>query len=157
MTNRPSGNPTPTFEVIRLDHVQLAMPPGREEDAERFYSGLLGLERVAKPAALARRGGCWFGRGPVQLHLGSEADFRPARKAHPALVVRGYDALLAKLTDAGFVPRPADELPGIRRCHIDDPFGNRIELIEGQGADQDCGSGQFGDSGTPYATRRGGS
>lgn len=119
------------FEIVRLDHVQLAMPPEGEAEAERFYAGLLGLERVPKPEALAARGGCWFQRGAVQLHLGAEAGFRPARKAHPALVVSGYDALCAKLRAAGVSVRPSEELPGVRRCHVDDPFGNRIELIEG--------------------------
>jgi catechol 2,3-dioxygenase-like lactoylglutathione lyase family enzyme len=117
--------------VLRLDHVQLAMPPGGEAEAERFYSGILGLERVPKPPALAARGGCWFMRSETQIHLGAEADFRPARKAHPALVVSGYDALCERLSAAGHPVRPSDELPGVRRCHVDDPFGNRIELIEG--------------------------
>ncbi len=119
------------FELLRLDHVQLAMPPGGEPEAERFYAGLLGLPRVPKPPALAVRGGCWFERGAVRIHLGAEADFRAAKKAHPALVVSGYDALCAKLKAAGVSVRPSDELPGVRRCHVDDPFGNRIELIEG--------------------------
>lgn len=127
---------TDGFELVRLDHVQLAMPPGGEAAAEGFYTGLLGLPRVPKPPALAVRGGCWFERGAVRLHLGDEADFRPAKKAHPALVVSGYDVLCAKLRAAGVSIRPASgleaELPGVRRCHVDDPFGNRIELIEGQ-------------------------
>lgn len=120
----------PEFEIARIDHVQLAMPPGGEAKAEQFYSGLLGLERVPKPAALAVRGGCWFQKGTIQIHLGAEADFRPARKAHPALMVRGFDALCDKLRKAGVPLRPDGEIPGVRRCHIDDPFGNRIELIE---------------------------
>src|SRR5258708_7826331 len=107
------------------------MPVGGEAEADRFYAGLLGLERVPKPPALALRGGCWFKRGSVQLHLGAEADFRPARKAHPALVVEGYEALCAALQAAGVLIRQDDELPGVRRCHVDDPFGNRLELIEG--------------------------
>jgi catechol 2,3-dioxygenase-like lactoylglutathione lyase family enzyme len=118
------------FALLRLDHVQLAMPAGGEAEAERFYAGLLGLPRVPKPPALAVRGGCWFERGEVRLHLGAEADFRPAKKAHPALVVQGYEALCAKLKAAGVPVRPSDELPGVRRCHVDDPFGNRLELIE---------------------------
>ncbi len=118
------------FELVTLDHVQLAMPAGAEARAEQFYVGVLGLTRVPKPAALAVRGGCWFEHGPVRLHLGVEADFRPAKKAHPAICVRGYDALLERLSAAGIGARPSDEIPGTRRCHIDDPFGNRIELIE---------------------------
>ena len=75
-----------SFEIVRLDHVQLAMPPGGEEEAEAFYAGLLGLEPVPKPEPLAARGGCWFARGELAVHLGVEEDFRPARKAHPAFV-----------------------------------------------------------------------
>ena len=118
------------FEITALDHVQLAMPVGREADAERFYSGLLGFERVPKPPVLAMRGGCWFRRGAVQVHLGGETDFRPARKAHPAFLVAGFDALVARLEGAGYPVRPADDMPGVKRCHVDDPFGNRIELIQ---------------------------
>ena len=120
-----------SFDVISLDHVQLAMPSGREAEAESFYSGILGLERIAKPSALAGRGGCWFRKGAVQIHLGVEADFRPARKAHPALVVVGFDSLCAKLTTSGLSVRPDDGVPGVRRCFVEDPFGNRLELIEG--------------------------
>ena len=115
--------------MLRLDHVQLAMPPGEEASAERFYAGLLGLERLPKPAPLAGRGGCWFGRGGVQVHLGVEADFRPARKAHPALVVSGIDALAGALTDAGHPVRWEDDVPGLRHFYVDDPFGNRFEVL----------------------------
>ena len=117
------------FEIVRLDHVQLAMPAGREAEAEAFYSGLLGLERVPKPEPLAARGGCWFGRGEVAVHLGVEKDFRPARKAHPALVVRDLPALDAALGAAGVSVRAnPDSEPG-RGAYVEDPFGNRIELM----------------------------
>ncbi len=115
--------------LLRIDHVQLAMPPGREDEAERFYAGVLGVPRVPKPPELAKRGGCWFELGAVKLHLGVEADFRAAKKAHPALVVRDWDALMAKLAASGIAIRMSDEIPGTTRGHIDDPFGNRIELI----------------------------
>lgn len=117
------------FEIVGLDHVQLAMPSGREADAEAFYSGLLGLGRLPKPEPLATRGGCWFGRGPVSLHLGVEEDFRPARKAHPALAVRDLPALERILGDAGVEVRPNAERPPGTGSYVDDPFGNRIELI----------------------------
>jgi catechol 2,3-dioxygenase-like lactoylglutathione lyase family enzyme len=116
-------------QLVALDHVQLAMPPGGEDRAEAFYAGLLGLARQEKPPALAVRGGCWFSDGPVTLHLGVEHDFRPAKKAHPALVVDDLDDLVAALEGAGHPVRFDDELPGVRRCYVDDPFGNRIELI----------------------------
>ncbi len=118
-----------SFEIVRLDHVQLAMPPGREAEAEAFYSGLLGLARVPKPAPLAARGGCWFVRGDLAVHLGVEEDFRPARKAHPAFVVRDLPGLEAALAAAGVAVRPnPDQAPGAG-AYVDDPFGNRIELI----------------------------
>ncbi len=118
-----------TFEVVGLDHVQLAMPAGREEEAETFYCGLLGFERLPKPPALAARGGCWFARGPVALHLGVEEDFRPARKAHPALVVDDLAALETALEAAGIEVRPnAERQPGTG-AYADDPFGNRLEFM----------------------------
>jgi catechol 2,3-dioxygenase-like lactoylglutathione lyase family enzyme len=118
------------FEIQRLDHVQIAMPEGGEERAEGFYAELLGFRILPKPPALAARGGRWFERNGVQIHAGVEKDFRPARKAHPAIVVGGLDALVAALARADIVVRWDDEVPGTRRCFVDDPFGNRIELIE---------------------------
>jgi hypothetical protein len=106
------------------------MPPGGEATADAFYRDVLGMAVVPKPAGLAARGGRWFEQGGVHLHLGVEDDFRPARKAHPALVVVAFDALLQRLAGAGIEFRWADEGPGARRGHIDDCFGNRIELID---------------------------
>src|SRR2546427_8775249 len=85
----------------RMAHVQLAMPPGEEDAAVRFYEGLLGIPRVPKPPHLAARGGCWFERDALKIHLSVEQDFRPARKAHPALLVTELAALTTKLRDAG--------------------------------------------------------
>ena len=112
-----------------IDHVQLAMPPGEEVKASAFYSGLLGMTEIAKPAELTKRGGCWFESGTVQIHLGVETDFRPARKAHPALRCRDYDELIARLRARGVDVVDDSNIPGVRRCHISDPFGNRIEII----------------------------
>jgi catechol 2,3-dioxygenase-like lactoylglutathione lyase family enzyme len=112
-----------------IHHVQLAMPAGAEDTARSFYRDLLGMAENPKPAELAKRGGCWFESGRVQLHLGVEADFRPAKKAHPALCCRDYDALTIHLGAAGVEVKVDDSIPGVRRCHISDPFGNRIELI----------------------------
>jgi catechol 2,3-dioxygenase-like lactoylglutathione lyase family enzyme len=120
------------FAISAVDHVQLAMPPGPEAEAraEAFYCGLLGFERVPKPPALAKRGGCWFVSGAVKLHLGVDAEFRPVPKAHPGLLVRDFDAFCAKLDASGVTVRPDTALPELRRCYIDDPFGNTIELIQ---------------------------
>jgi catechol 2,3-dioxygenase-like lactoylglutathione lyase family enzyme len=119
----------PDSPFLALDHVQLAMPPGSEDVARRFYRDLLGMIEIPKPPELAKRGGAWFASGSVQLHLGVEPDFQPARKAHPALLCRDYDALLNALRAAGISVQPNANIPGVRRCHIHDPFGNRIELI----------------------------
>ncbi len=118
------------YQLVAVDHVQLAMPRGQEPEARAFYQGLLGLEERPKPPVLAARGGCWFSNDRVTLHLGVDDEFRPARKAHPALVVEGLDDLCASLESAGHSTRFDNENPGVRRCYVEDPFGNRIELIE---------------------------
>ena len=117
------------FTFSAIDHVQLAMPVGGEERARGFYGGLLGMIEVAKPSELAKRGGCWFTSGTVQIHLGVEADFRPAKKAHPALRCLDYEGLVARVRARGVEVTYDGSIPGVRRCHIFDPFGNRIELI----------------------------
>ena len=115
---------------MRLDHVQLAMPAGGEDEARAFYAGLLGVPEVPKPPHLAARGGCWFEVADVKVHLGVDGDFRPARKAHPAFLVDDLAGLLERLRAAG-VPIVDDEpLEGYQRAYVDDPFGNRIELME---------------------------
>jgi catechol 2,3-dioxygenase-like lactoylglutathione lyase family enzyme len=119
----------PPFEHI--DHVQLAMPAGEEERARAFYARLLGMTEIQKPAELRGRGGVWFASGKVQLHLGVESDFHPAKKAHPALRCRDYASLVASLRESG-LPVREEEAPiadGSAHAYIDDPFGNRIELI----------------------------
>ena len=116
--------------VRAFDHVQLAMPPGGEGAARAFYAGLLGIPEKAKPPAFAARGGCWFEDGAFKLHLGVDAEFRPARKAHPALLVEDLPGLVARLEAAGHDARRDEPLPGYDRVFVDDPFGNRIELME---------------------------
>lgn len=115
--------------ITGIDHVQLAMPVGAEEAARAFYSGVLGLPEIEKPAVLAVRGGAWFRCGPVQLHLGADAAFQAARKAHPALVVDGFEEFVAALARQGVDIRPEDTVGGRLRATLHDPFGNRIELI----------------------------
>src|SRR5690242_11385553 len=107
----------------RIDHVQLAMPEGEEAEAREFYAGLLGMAEVDKPEALRTRGGAWFQSGDVALHLGVEQDFRPARKAHPALRVLDFRALLDRLKKAGIeVTHHPIRLDGRQRCYVHDPF-----------------------------------
>ena len=114
---------------VGIDHVQIAAPPGCEEEARRFFGGLLGLEEIAKPEPLRARGGVWFRVGAQQLHVGIEEDFAPARKAHPALAVANYDELLARLRTAGVEPVEDTAVPGLTRCYVADPWGNKIELL----------------------------
>lgn len=116
--------------VTGIEHVQLAMPPGEEDAARRFYSGLLGLPEKPKPPELAARGGCWFEAPGVKVHLGVEADFRPAKKAHPALLVDNLTAMAVVLEAAGLTVTPDEPVEGRERCYMSDPFGNRIELMQ---------------------------
>ena len=117
-------------EILGIDHVQLAMPARKESIAREFYSSVLGLVEESKPSNLARRGGVWFRGGTLRLHLGVDADFRPARKAHPAILVTGLAELAARCTAAGFPPVTDEPLAGFNRVYVFDPFGNRIELLE---------------------------
>ena len=110
--------------------MQLAMPVGAEDLARGFYSGVLGLEEVTKPAVLAVLGGVWFACGAAQLHLGADPAFQAAKKAHPALLVRDFDLLAQALAAHGVVLQPEDMVAGRQRASVFDPFGNRVELIE---------------------------
>jgi catechol 2,3-dioxygenase-like lactoylglutathione lyase family enzyme len=119
------------MRVYGLDHVQLAMPRGLEDQARSFYRDVLGLTEIEKPPELAKRGGVWFAGGSLQLHLGVEEDFRPARKAHPALLVQGLGELAGLCESAGYEVKYDDgSLHGYEHVYVTDPFGNRIELME---------------------------
>lgn len=120
--------------ILRFNHVQLAIPRGSEDKARAFYGGVLGLREIPKPTSLAAGGGAWFELGEVQLHLGVDADFRPARKAHVAFDIEDYDAMAARCRAGGHEPRADDNIPGVRRFFVDDPFGNRLELIAARDA-----------------------
>ena len=120
----------------RLDHVQIAIPAGSEAACRIFYVDVLGMMELQKPPELAKRGGIWVRSGAVEIHLGVEAEFRPARKAHPGIVVADIDALAARLAAAGQPPPWDDAIPGVRRFFTADPLGNRLEFI---GSDDDHG------------------
>jgi catechol 2,3-dioxygenase-like lactoylglutathione lyase family enzyme len=117
--------------LTSIDHVQIAAPPGCEPAARRFYGELLGLRELRKPAPLATRGGVWFavGSGGQQLHVGVDADHAPARKAHPAFAGTDLDPLAARLAAAGHPVRWDQSLPALRRFYVDDPWGNRLEVL----------------------------
>lgn len=118
------------MRVRRLDHVQLAMPAGGEAAAVAFYQELLGIPEVPKPPHLAARGGCWFERGTLKVHLGVDPQFRPATKAHPAFVVDDVRTLAAAIAGRGHRVVDDEPLEGYDRVYVDDPFGNRIELLQ---------------------------
>ncbi len=115
--------------ITGIDHVQLAIPPGGEGRARAFYGALLGLPEVAKPVALATRGGCWFQTGAQQLHCGVEPVVAASRR-HPAFTVDDLDGLGATLGAAGYPVTLDSDIPGIRRFHTIDPFGNRLEFVQ---------------------------
>lgn len=125
------------MKITRLDHIQLAMPPGGEAKARVFWRDVLGLPEETKPEPLASRGGCWFRTGDIIVHIGVESDAAPQRKAHPAFCVSDLDALAQRLAAAGYAVIPDTALPNRRRFYTADPFGNRIEfLADGDGFGQ---------------------
>jgi len=116
--------------ILSINHVQIAIPIASESRARAFYSGILGFTEVAKPAEMAERKSIWFVAGGVNLHLGIELDFTPAKRAHPAFVVDTLDAMLAACHGAHITVKPDTSFHGFRRVHVFDPFGNRLELME---------------------------
>jgi catechol 2,3-dioxygenase-like lactoylglutathione lyase family enzyme len=113
-----------------IHHAQLAAPPGCERAARAFWADALGFEEIEKPSALASRGGCWFRGHGIEIHIGVEVDFHPARKAHPGLLVTDIDAWAGRLAAAGYDVTWDDGFPGMRRFYTEDPFGNRLELLQ---------------------------
>lgn len=118
------------MSILDIDHILLAMPAGAENAARAFYAGVLQLTEQEKPEVLAQRGGAWFSNGAVTIHLGVEKDFRPARKAHPALIVKDLQGFIARARAQGCEIAEDEPLPGYERIFIYDLFGNRLELIE---------------------------
>jgi catechol 2,3-dioxygenase-like lactoylglutathione lyase family enzyme len=115
---------------IGIDHVQIAAPPGAEARARAFFADLLGMTEVLKPVSLRGRGGVWFQCGAQQLHVGIEANFSPAKKAHPAIRVQNLAELRLRLQQANIEMIEDDSLPGAERFYVNDPFGNRLEFLE---------------------------
>jgi catechol 2,3-dioxygenase-like lactoylglutathione lyase family enzyme len=121
-----------TVRITRIDHIQIAAPEGCEAAAREFYGALLGMKEIEKPPLLRARGGCWFQCGSQQLHIGVEKNFAPAKKAHPAFAVPDLDELRRTLAFRGIAVVDDDTIPGTRRFHAEDPWGNRLEFVESQ-------------------------
>lgn len=115
---------------MRLDHIQLAIPCGGEYEARAFFGDLLCMTEEPKPYPLSERGGVWFRSGGTIIHLGTEPDFQPQKKAHPAFLIQDLDVLASQLSSAGHDVLWDTALPERRRFYTADPFGNRIEFIE---------------------------
>ncbi len=118
--------------MLAIDHIQLAAPPGCEEAARRFFGELLGLEEIPKPEPIRARGGVWYRIGAHELHVGVDQNFAPARKAHPGFRASNYDELRKRLLAGGVAVTDDEAIPGVRRCFVADPWGNRIELISAE-------------------------
>ncbi|TWT06827.1 glyoxalase [Planococcus sp. CPCC 101016] len=118
------------FSILHIDHVQVAAPSGKEAAAREFYATILGMQEIEKPEALKGRGGAWFEFGGQQLHVGVEEAFSPAKKAHPAFRVAGYDELKNHLLRNGIIVKKDDSIPGVERFFVFDPFGNRLEFLK---------------------------
>jgi catechol 2,3-dioxygenase-like lactoylglutathione lyase family enzyme len=116
--------------ISGIDHVQVAIPPGADDEARAFYGGVLGLAETPKPAPHNASGGMWFVAGASQLHIGSQQDFVAAKKAHPAFIVEDFDEYCTQLRARGLAVLAEEGVYGRRRAGIEDPFGNRVELIE---------------------------
>lgn len=125
-----SATPDPAFELLPLHHVQLAVPPGGEGACRAFWGGILGMRELEKPPVLAARGGCWFRGGGLEVHLGVEDPFTPAKNAHPGMLVAGIEGVAAALESAGHAVTWDDDFPGHDRFYAADPFGNRLEFLE---------------------------
>ncbi|RLL45502.1 glyoxalase [Oceanobacillus piezotolerans] len=118
------------FKYTDIDHVQLAAPIGAEEKARAFYQAILGFQEIEKPPLLRRNGGVWFKAGNVEIHVGVEPSFTPAKKAHPAIQVKRLDALMEHLKESEIEITVDNKIPSVNRFYVMDPFGNRLEFLE---------------------------
>ncbi|WP_369143637.1 VOC family protein [Streptomyces sp. R44] len=137
MSRRQEALPYDTTEAttpfgLGLHHVQLSLPPGEEEACRRFYVDVLGMTEIRKPPVLAARGGLWVRSDALEIHLGVEEDFRPARKGHPGILVADLDGLAERLAGRGVEVMWDDNFPGHRRFYVADCHGNRLEFLSPQ-------------------------
>ncbi|WP_080874003.1 VOC family protein [Oceanobacillus timonensis] len=119
-----------TFQLEKLDHIQLSAPKGSEEIAKKFYRDILGFAEEEKPESLKPNGGVWFSKGDIALHIGIEEPFSPMKKAHPAFEVSEINALQTYLENAGISTKWDSKLSNAQRFYVKDPFGNRLEFLE---------------------------
>lgn len=115
---------------LEIDHVQIAIPKDGEDQGRAFFGDLLEMTELPKPMDMAARGGCWFATANHQIHLGVEANFHAAKKAHVALSTGGLDELRARLERAGYKTEDDSDINGRKRFFTHDPFGNRIEFMD---------------------------
>lgn len=117
--------------ILEIDHVQITIPKGMEEQGIAFYCGVLGLSQIEKPEALKPRGGFWLQAGDRAVHIGTEDGVeRRATKAHVAYRISNLSGWREKLSQHGVVIEEQVPIPGYNRFEFRDPFGNRVELIE---------------------------
>jgi catechol 2,3-dioxygenase-like lactoylglutathione lyase family enzyme len=119
-----------SFTFKKIDHVQLAAPIGSENAARKFFAEVLGFQEIEKPDELKKRGGVWFSNEEIQVHIGIEDPFSPAKKAHPAFEVEHLEKFTEHLTSMGVTYTADANLPGANRIYVNDPFGNRLEFLE---------------------------
>ncbi|WP_421384721.1 VOC family protein [Bacillus salacetis] len=118
------------FEMIGIDHVQLAAPKGSEDEARKFYGEVLSLKEMEKPEKLKAGGGCWFHCGSHEIHIGVENEFSPALKAHPGIVVKNIEEVRRTLEENGYKVQEDTRIEDRKRIFVNDPFGNRVEFLE---------------------------
>jgi catechol 2,3-dioxygenase-like lactoylglutathione lyase family enzyme len=116
--------------LMKLSHINLGMPPGGEDIARSFYSGLLGLTEIPKPLPLKARGGVWFDAGGIDIHLSVENGRATADvQRHFGLSCDDVHDLRHRLIAASIATDDGRPAPW-RRFFLHDPFGNRIEIHE---------------------------
>lgn len=119
------------MRIERINHVQISIPHGSEDEVRRFYCHILGLRETPKPDALRGRGGLWLIVGDQSIHFGTEdVQDRAASKRHVAFEVDDLDAARQELQQAGVKIIEGIPIPGYDRFEFRDPFGNRIELMK---------------------------
>src|SRR4030095_12295624 len=117
------------IDFKRLDHIQICIPTGKENEARNFYTGIIGLTEIAKPEALIANGGLWYQVAGIQLHIGTENNVTTSKR-HPAFEVSNLEEARRHLIRKGVILKDEIQVPGQKRFSFFDPFGNRIELLE---------------------------